>query len=143
MFAHIKRSVDHRKCCYPRHAEAPGVLNASGRCNNSSTETGVLVADHLDTARPLPKEFELGSENGNSSTFSSSMDVNNEFSFIGGMTSAFPNMLDFLYNNRILSRRILWCKSGHFDDPDSSPDVSLKSGRMVTLAYPFCCYVRH
>ncbi|GBM61800.1 hypothetical protein AVEN_188367-1 [Araneus ventricosus] len=68
------------------------------------------------------------SENGSSSTFSSSTDVNNEFSFIGRMMSAFSNTLDFLYNNQILSRRIRWGKSEYFEDPHSSPAVSLKSG---------------
>ncbi|GBM89609.1 hypothetical protein AVEN_133162-1 [Araneus ventricosus] len=37
----------------------PGTLNNS-RCNSSSTEAGVLVANHLATARPLPKEVRRG-----------------------------------------------------------------------------------
>ncbi|GBM18767.1 hypothetical protein AVEN_134304-1 [Araneus ventricosus] len=36
----------------PRH---PGTLNDS-RCSSPSTEAGVLIANHLATARPLPKE---------------------------------------------------------------------------------------
>ncbi|GBM23523.1 hypothetical protein AVEN_153092-1 [Araneus ventricosus] len=36
----------------PKH---PGHLN-DRRCNNSSTETGVLVANHLAMAGPHPKE---------------------------------------------------------------------------------------
>ncbi|GBM14719.1 hypothetical protein AVEN_71998-1 [Araneus ventricosus] len=31
-------------------------LNDSDRCDSSSAETGVLVANHLATARPFPKE---------------------------------------------------------------------------------------
>ncbi|GBM29820.1 hypothetical protein AVEN_95939-1, partial [Araneus ventricosus] len=29
---------------------------------------------------------------------------------------------------KFLCRRIRWRKSGHFDDPDTSPDLSLNSG---------------
>ncbi|GBL72669.1 hypothetical protein AVEN_127917-1 [Araneus ventricosus] len=36
----------------PKHT---GPLSDS-RCNSSSTEAGVLVVNHLATARPLPKE---------------------------------------------------------------------------------------
>ncbi|GBM59164.1 hypothetical protein AVEN_18053-1 [Araneus ventricosus] len=45
----------NRKPCYPRPVLAFGALNDS-RCNSSSTEAGVLVANRLDTARPIPKE---------------------------------------------------------------------------------------
>ncbi|GBN19815.1 hypothetical protein AVEN_168667-1 [Araneus ventricosus] len=39
----------------------------------------------------------------------------------------------FPITNKFLSRRIHWRKSGHFEDPDTSPDINLKSGRMVIL----------
>ncbi|GBL94416.1 hypothetical protein AVEN_7382-1 [Araneus ventricosus] len=39
----------------PRPVVATGNLNDSS-CNSSSTEVGVLVAKHLATARPFPKE---------------------------------------------------------------------------------------
>ncbi|GBN54965.1 hypothetical protein AVEN_62752-1, partial [Araneus ventricosus] len=43
---------------------------------------------------------------------------------------------------KCLCRRIHWRKSGHFDDPDTRPDVSLNSGlsgRMVTLVIIALC----
>ncbi|GBL82652.1 hypothetical protein AVEN_263725-1 [Araneus ventricosus] len=65
--------------------------------------------------------------------------VNNEFPFIGRMTPAFSNTSDLLNYNQFLSHRIQWRKYGHFEDPDSSPDVranSRLSGCMVTLCKP-------
>ncbi|GBM67901.1 hypothetical protein AVEN_228109-1 [Araneus ventricosus] len=49
------------------------------------------------------------------------------------MMTAFSNSQIFSNATKFLSRHIEWRKSGHFEDPDTSPDMSLKSGRMVTL----------
>ncbi|GBL74771.1 hypothetical protein AVEN_243634-1 [Araneus ventricosus] len=51
----LKYCRGNRKLCYPRPAEASGVLNDS-HCNSSSTEAGVLVAYHQATDQLLSKE---------------------------------------------------------------------------------------
>ncbi|GBM83071.1 hypothetical protein AVEN_38061-1 [Araneus ventricosus] len=65
--------------------------------------------------------------------------VINLFSFIGGRQFLRKRQI-FPITTKFLFRRIHWRKSGHFENPDISPDVSVESrlsGRMVTLLILF------
>ncbi|GBN06907.1 hypothetical protein AVEN_16854-1 [Araneus ventricosus] len=62
--AEIVARVNERKECSCQEMSQVEVIaiqldilfGKCARCNSSSTEAGVLVANHLATARPLPKE---------------------------------------------------------------------------------------